>query len=395
VPRNHDETPQSPADPTTRVAVLTPDGRGAIAAVRLWGPDAVPIASRVFRPTQGPKLDATPPGVVRFGRAGDGPGEEVVAVVTADDPPEVEVHGHGGPVAVRRLVAAFVAAGAEERRPVAWVRRAARSAIEAEAVVDLARAPTLRAAEILLEQANGALADAVSGILKRLDGPTEGALEALEALVSLGAVGLRLTAGWKVVLSGRPNVGKSRLLNALAGYERAIVDPTPGTTRDVLTLATAVDGWPVELTDTAGRRLGGDAIEREGIGRARDTQRAADLTLLVLDRSEPLGETDQALISECPGALLVANKSDLPAAWGEADVPASVVVVSAEHGDGVAGLAGEIARRLVPSPPPPGAGLPFRPRHLRALNRGADALRAGEVSAARRTLVEFLASAGD
>ena len=120
------------------------------------------------------------------------------------------------------------------------------------------------------------------------------------------------------MIGGRPNVGKSRLLNALAGFPRAIVDPAPGTTRDVVRYPTSFGGWPVELADTAGLRGTDDLVESLGIERSRREQHQADLVLLVLDRSEPLQAIDRELIATTQGALLVANKSDLPPAWAAA-----------------------------------------------------------------------------
>ncbi len=178
-------------------------------------------------------------------------------------------------------------------------------------------------------------------------------------------MGLRLIDGWRVVLAGRPNVGKSRLLNALAGYGRAIVDPTPGTTRDVVTLQTAFDGWPVELVDTAGLREAADEIEASGVSKARSEHAKADLILLVLDLSMPLTEPDHALIQDFPHALRVANKSDLPAAWEPSRVAA--MPISAEHGDGLDALMAEIVDRLVPNPPRPGAAVPFRVEQVKYL----------------------------
>src|SRR5205814_9029049 len=142
---------------------------------------------------------------------------------------------------------------------------------------DLARAPTLRAAEVLVEQQLGALEGEVTRALARLPDDPAGASDVVDALVRRAVVGLRLVSGWTVALAGRPNVGKSRLLNALAGYRRAIVDPSPGTTRDVVTVRTALDGWPVELADTAGLRAPGDPLEAAGIALARARQRDADL----------------------------------------------------------------------------------------------------------------------
>ena len=140
-----------------RVCVLTPEGRGAVSVIRLWGPRAagdhrLGLSAR----TRGPADALSAPGRPRLGRVGSGLGDEVVAVVLEGDAPEVEIHCHGGPAAVGLVVEALVAAGAEKRQPVTWVRHASRSAVAAEAEVDLSRAPTVRSAEILLDQAQGA-----------------------------------------------------------------------------------------------------------------------------------------------------------------------------------------------------------------------------------------------
>jgi tRNA modification GTPase len=373
-----------------------------VAVVRVWGPGALALVDAAFRPAQArsPCLAATPPGRLRLGRIGSGLGDEVVAVVLAPGPgtdataTEVEIQCHGGAAAVGLVVEALVRQGAERRQPVAWVRQSARRAIEAEAQVDLARAPTLRAAEIFLEQAQGALTVAVRRLIALLerDDDRAAALEALDILRQNASVGLHLAAGWRVVLAGRPNVGKSRLLNALAGYGRAIVDPAPGTTRDVVTVRSAVDGWPIELADTAGLRDPADALEAAGIARARDRQREADLVLLVLDRSEPWTENDRSLVETIRtspvASLIVANKADLPAAWEP--LGATIVTISAERGDGIDSLTDALARRLVPAPPGPGAGVPFRPAHRRRLDDARQALLAGELALARRRLAALI-----
>ena len=379
----------SPVRAGARVCVLTPQGRGAVAVVRVWGPQALAVADAAFRPRRGPSLAESPPGRLRLGRMGAGIGDEVVAVVIASEPPEVEVYAHGGAAAVALVVEALVAEGAELRRPVAWVRHDARSAIAAEALVDLARAPTVRTAEILLEQAQGALeADVREALAALADDPAE-ALDLVDALLGRADVGLRLIAGWRVVLAGRPNVGKSRLLNALTGYDRAIVDATPGTTRDVVTARTALEGWPVELADTAGLRPSDDPIEASGVALARARQGEADLVLVVLDRSEPLTDIDRAIVSEQARGLIVANKCDLPAAWSPADLDA--VAVSAQHGDGIEELVATVARRLVPDAPPPSRGVPFRASQVRRLRAARDALVAGDHGSAVRNLAAMCA----
>ena len=370
-----------PSAPSPCVAVVTAPSRGAIAVVRAWGEGALELVDAAFRPARGEGLVRSSPGRLRVGRIGSGLGDEVVAVVVGGDPPEVEVQCHGGPAPVALVVEALTAGGARLRRPRSWARHSAGSILRAEAALALARAPTFRAAEVLLDQAEGALDDELRRAMRAE--PSE-AVAILGELLGRARVGVRLVEGWRVVLAGRPNVGKSRLLNALAGYERAIVDPTPGTTRDVVTVPAALDGWPVELADTAGLRESADPIEARGVALARLRQREADLVVVVLDRSEPLNDLDRAVMAEHPGAQVVANKSDLPAAWDGARLGA--FTVSAERGDGVEMLVGTIAARLVPEAPPPGSGVPFRGIHARRIAGVRDQLAAGDRERALRSL---------
>ncbi len=252
-------------------------------------------------------------------------------------------------------------------------------------MTDLAQAPTLRSAEILLDQARGAL-DREIEILRQAN---EDTASRLDALSRRGALGLRLLTGWKVVIAGRPNVGKSRLFNALAGFDRSIVDPTPGVTRDVVAFRTALDGWPVELCDTAGRardgRPGRGPRDRAGTPRVED----ADLLLVVVDRSQPLTALDRGLLASKTGSprLIVASKADLAPAWPlEEAVPTGedVLAVSAETGQGLDRLMAAIAARLVPRPPEPGAGVPFRGEHMQVLARAAERLAANDIAGFRR-----------
>jgi tRNA modification GTPase len=309
----------------------------------------------------------------------------VVAVVVEGEPLEVEIQCHGGPAAVGLVLHAMIAGGGTVRTPRAWVRHSSGSVLRADADLALASAATARGADILLDQAEGALDDEFRRLL---EAEPASALDLLDALIERGRFGIRLVDNWRVVLAGRPNVGKSRLLNALAGYDRAIVDPSAGTTRDVVTLLVAIDGWPVELADTAGLRSTLDPIEAEGVALARNHQRLADLVVVVLDRSEPLDDLDRAVLLDHPDGLVVANKSDLPAAWDEATVGGWPV--SAERGHGISGLLQRIANRLVPDLPPPGSGVPFRSVHLRRLIAIRDCLLAGRIERARRSLRRWI-----
>lgn len=365
------------------VGVLTPEGRGAVSVLRVWGPGALEVADRAFRPDRGAGLAESPPRRLRLGRVGAGLGDEVVAVVLSVDPPVVEIHSHGGPAAVSLVTEALTALGAEVESTRQSLADHSPSRLLAEAQVDLAAAVTLQPAEILLEQCQGALDAELLAVHDLIGSAPEQALARLDALLARGTLGCRLVSGWRVALAGRPNVGKSRLLNALAGYDRAIVDPTPGTTRDALTVRTAFGGWPVELWDTAGLRVAVEDVEAAGVALAKTLHAQADLVLLVLDRSEPLTDTDRDLMLSLRAAIRVANKADLPARWPTADAD---VVVSAQEGTGIEALVEAVARRLVPEVPPPGAGVPFRPEHLEALAEARQRLHAGDPLGARERI---------
>ncbi|MGC8643904.1 MAG: GTPase [Isosphaeraceae bacterium] len=384
-----------------RMAILTPPSRGAIGVVRVWGRAAVETVDAAFRPARGSGLAGSPAGRPRLGRMGRGLGDEVVAVVLPGvHPPSVEIQCHGGAVAIGLVVEALREAGARVVEPTDWAEAETRSPIQAQALIDLARAPTLRAAEILLEQARGALDRELARLVEMIRQGDANSAEQLDRLIDRGRVGLRLLKGWRVVIAGRPNVGKSRLLNALAGYQRAIVHSAPGTTRDVVTVATALDGWPVELVDTAGLRVTDDPIERSGIDRARRQAEAADLVLKVLDHSEPLRDEDLEPIARPSAALLVASKSDLPPAWSLSDpvlekgrtefIPfhagAEVLSISAETGQGLDLLIDAIVKALLPHPPEVGSGVPFRQVHLDVLCRAREILRSGGLRLAAREI---------
>jgi tRNA modification GTPase len=367
------------------VTGLSAPGRGAIAIVRVWGRGALEVVDRAFRPNGRKALIDSPPGRLRVGRIGAGLGDEVVAVVIDGSAPEVEVQCHGGQAAISLVVEALTEGGARVRSQRSWANHASGSKLRGEAMVALASAPTSRVAEILLDQVEGAFDIELRRVL---DSNVPSALSRIDGLIERGQVGVRLLEGWRVVLAGRPNVGKSRLLNALAGYDRAIVDPTPGTTRDIVTAPAAFDGWPIELADTAGLRASDDPIEIEGVALARARQRDADLVVVVLDRSEPCNDLDRAVLLEHPQALVVANKSDLPASWDEAT--AGAFAVSAERGDGVEALVEAIAARVVPRAPAEGSGVPFRRAHVRRLVAIRQCLLTDQVERARRSIERWI-----
>jgi tRNA modification GTPase len=343
----------------TVVACLTPAGTGAIATLAVRGPSAWEIVRRLFRPHSPggrPLPDVPEVGRVWLGRLGADVADEVIVGVKATEPVFwVEVHCHGGPQVVRLLTEAVAGCGARACSWQDFERLTANDSLQALAAAALAEAPTARTAAILLDQYHGAFGRAVTAIR---DAVHRGAVaetgRLLDDLARRTALGWHLTRPWAVTVAGAPNVGKSSLVNALAGYQRSVVSPTPGTTRDVVTTTVALDGWPVELADTAGLREAAGTLEGLGIQQARTAAASADLCLWVLDAgAEPVWPTEAP-----PHTLLVINKVDLPAAW-DLSRAAGAIHVSARTGAGIPELCAAIAGRLVPEAPPAGAAVPF------------------------------------
>ncbi|MBX9583441.1 MAG: 50S ribosome-binding GTPase [Gemmataceae bacterium] len=271
----------------------------------------------------------------------------MLAVKAVKPEPAVEVHCHGGRRVVRWVVEQFLAGGCREDEPPA-ARPGARR--------ELTRAPTLRTASILLDQYHGAFDRAVAAVFADLDAGR--VAPQLGELAHLAPAGRHLVEPWKVVIAGPPNVGKSSLVNALAGYQRSVVSDIAGTTRDVVTVPVAFGGWPVELADTAGLRAAA-GLEAAGVERAERFIRSADLVVWVLDATaDELEYPDDAKPAD--RWLLVLNKIDLEPS-DRADVIPDVMRLSAATGEGMSGLAAAIARRLVTHAPEPGAAAPYTP----------------------------------
>jgi len=348
--------------PPMQVIQLTPPGRGAVATLRVEGPGAIDAVRSRFHARNGRPWTADSIDRLVVGHFG---GEEIVVRRSGDN--AVELHCHGGHAAAAMIVESLVDAGCRPTTWQEWISGRHDDPIAAAAFKALAEARTERTAAILLDQYHGALHRAIDDIEHALDrGETQPARRQTETLLARLALGQHLTHPWSVVLAGRPNVGKSRLINTLAGYQRAIVHHAPGTTRDAVTVATAIDGWPVELCDTAGLRADGDVIERAGMERAKKRLGRADLVLLIADAGEPWSAEDQSLVDSWPEAVLVHNKCDLPPARGQRPAGLSI---SALRGDGIESLLEAIAQRLVPDPPPPGAAVPFTPEQAETVRR--------------------------
>lgn len=390
-------------DSDTIVAIATPPGYGGIGIVRLSGPEAAGIAARLAGPMPAPRYAAYRTFRAASGEAIDdglllyfpGPGS-----FTGED--VVELQGHGGPVVLDWLVDQALAHGARHAEPGEFSRRAFLNdrldLTQAESIADLIHAATRDAARGARQSLAGAFSERIEALLERLTALRvyiEGAIDFPDDEVELladGAVlerldgvlatlaeldhearrGLVLTEGMTLVLAGRPNVGKSSLLNRLAARERAIVTEVPGTTRDLLRERVSIDGMPLTVVDTAGLRESGNRIEQEGVRRARAAAQDADRILLVVDASAGIQAADTALLDDLPGGpdvTVVANKIDLaaeppPRAWGEAPV----VAVSALTGEGLDQLRDHL-KSLMGWRVGGESGFTARRRHLDALAR--------------------------
>lgn len=250
----------------------------------------------------------------------------------------------------------------------------------------------MRTAEILLRQRSGVLRAAFEELPRNLrcnNSDEADALGRMDELLSWAAFGLHLTRPWQVVLAGRPNVGKSSLINALLGYPRSIVYDEPGTTRDVVTAETALSGWPVQLADTAGYRESPDTIEAAGIALARARLDSADCRIIVLDIGRSPEPTDFELLRAYPDAVVAAHKCDLPDRWGSA-TPRDALRVSSLMHFGIEALADAIAARLAPRVPGACTAVPLCDRQIDLLRRARSAFAAGDDLKARRLVDELL-----
>ncbi|MHC9083867.1 tRNA uridine-5-carboxymethylaminomethyl(34) synthesis GTPase MnmE [Luteimonas sp. RIT-PG2_3] len=358
----------------TIVAIATPAGAGGVGIVRVSGPLALGIGSSLA----GRTLAARTAHYARFADADGSVIDDGIALAfpaprsyTGED--VVELQAHGSPVLLQQLVARCCALGARIARPGEFSERAFLNGkldlAQAEAVADLIAASDLRAARAARRALDGefsqrvdAIADAllairvhVEAMIDFVDEPIEtlGAAQVqqrlaatraqLAALLADAERGRKLRDGLHAVIVGPPNAGKSSLLNALAGSDRAIVTDIAGTTRDLLTETVRVAGIELTLVDTAGLRDGGDAIEREGMRRARAELQRADLAIIVLDAADPLrgrDEIEQA-IAGVPTQLWLLNKIDLqPYA---ASAPPSMLLLSARTGAGLDALRTRLA----------------------------------------------------
>jgi tRNA modification GTPase len=338
----------------TIAAIATPLGEGGLAVLRISGPSSLVIATNCFRPTgkSALKPSAAPTHTIHFGHIVDGQKvlDEVLLSVmraprtfTKED--VVEIACHGGLLPAKMILDALLKNGARLAEPGEFTKRAFINGridlTQAEAVADLIHSRTELALTAANEQLAGKLSQRINqlrdDLMKTLahveahiDFPDEDiapdtkdklvsrledAAAFVDQLLSTANEGQILRRGIRAAIIGRPNVGKSSLLNQLLGRDRAIVSPIPGTTRDTIEETANIRGVPVVFIDTAGLRESTDVIEVEGIRRSRETLLRAELILHVLDSSEALTAEDENYLKEFSGKkrIIVRNKSDLPA----------------------------------------------------------------------------------
>ena len=428
----------------TIAAVATPMARVAIGILRLSGPEAVRAASAVFRPASGRPLEAHEGRRLVYGTLYDREGNAIDQALatytrgpgsyTGEDTAELQCHG--SPAVLTLGLEALFAQGVRQAGPGEFTRRAFLNGrldlTQAEAVADLIDAETASAVRQAAGQLSGALGRRVAAVYDALtdltahfcavlDYPDEdidpfraetmetalsSAQRELSALLATYGRGRQLAHGVPCAIVGRPNAGKSSLLNALVGYERAIVTDIPGTTRDTVEERVRLGGVLLRLIDTAGLRESGDPIERLGVERSRAAMEEAELILVVWDGSLPAREEDGELLARAVSlapTVLVHAKGDLPSApvpFLHLDPMPPEVTVSAKTGQCLEELEAAVAALFPPERAAPAGELLTNARQAGAAERAAqavararEALRAGVTPDAVLTEVEQALSA--
>jgi tRNA modification GTPase len=338
----------------TKIIRLTPSGRGAVASILLYGSDALDILQRHWT---GQELRvADQPLFGRFRLETIGQNEEIVVHISSRN--EIEIHSHGGEMVVSAIESTLIQDGACS---VSWQEFFCPDKTQRELALRLLPfAPTEHTAQILLDQYNGAF-DRECTEIEKLENETV-KRQRFDRLKENANVGKHLVYPFRVVLAGASNAGKSSLFNAILGFQRSIVNVIAGTTRDVVSYQTALEGFPVTFYDTAGFRETQHELEQQGIERSRQSIANADLLVWVIDLTVP--ENEQPDICATKNVLHCFNKIDLidtanSSHWEKQTVSEKRTIVSATTGQGLETLLEHIIRRLIPNPPKPLEAVPL------------------------------------
>ena len=411
-----------PTDNDTIVALATPPGMGGVGVVRISGGDSERIARAMLGSLPEPRV-AT---YVTFVNACGEPLDQGLAVyfpgpASFTGESVLELHGHGGPVVMSLLVDAVVELGARLAEAGEFSKRAFLNdkldLAQAEAIADLIGSGTAQAARAALRSLSGAFSEVVNELSEQLTGLrmyVEAAIDfpeeeidfladdelgrrleacsaSFDSVLARAAVGRVMCDGYQVVIVGKPNAGKSSLMNRLSGEDTAIVTEIAGTTRDVLRERINIDGLAVELVDTAGLRDSPDRIEEEGIRRARKAMAEADAVLWIQDATEPVPERIEEPVPDGVPVTIVRNKIDLsgdPPGMAEGDSPA--VLLSARTGEGLDALRTRI-RDLAGFHDLGEGAFTARRRHVEALRRAQARFEAGREALRKAKAGEILA----
>jgi tRNA modification GTPase len=418
----------------TIAAISTPPGEGGIGIVRISGRDAIRIASRIFHSPKGKDLRKVPSHTIHYGyiidpKEGERIDEVLVSVMRAPNTYTrqdiVEINCHGGMVPLRRVLQLAIREGARLANPGEFTLRAFLNGridlSQAEATADLIRAKTEKSSQIALQQLRGELSDRISSVSDRvaditahieayIDFPEEDIepmtlqqiqrdlQDCIDKLTRLSASyeeGRFFREGLAVAIVGKPNVGKSSLLNALLQEDRAIVTHIPGTTRDLIEEYINLNGIPLRIIDTAGIRQSKDLVESEGVKRTLQAVERADMVLAVFDMSSPLTDEDREVLKRVKTAksILVLNKTDLPQVVSEREFPESLpkVKISAKTGEGLDDLKRRIETEVLKDRAGTEGVMVTNLRHKIAIDRAADSLKRASSCLAEKMPLEIMA----
>ncbi len=392
----------------TLAAQITPHGIGGIAVVHLAGPDAAQNLARCFANKNKAACAPPTPGEIRYGfivaRDGAILDEVLVAATSAG---RYEINCHGGTATVRGVLALLRENGAEIVGPVRMLEEhgslRGKNAIEREAYESMLGAKSLLAAQHLAAQSEGALSRTLRAVIGDIEAKNYAAAQAkTQRLLETAPFGIALARPPRVVIAGKPNAGKSSLLNAILSYERAIVSETPGTTRDILSGITLIDGIAFDFHDTAGLRRSDLHPEIQGVRRAEAAMAEADCLVYALDGSLAADQTEITALAQMAQnrrVLACLNKSDLgtnaqTAVRLEEILPeAEIRPTSCVSGTGIEELRQAIAAKCIPTrDAAPGEALLFNEKQLSVLLGARDGLLADrpaeDLPAALRGLLE-------